>query len=153
MSNLRWSIQQRYELDSPLYLHEDDAYGLMMKLKILQGVCDYMRSAEDTGIFKIDRYFVYFLCLTYLAIFKTIFWILYPLKKKLPLQHPFYESLYSGPHTKNCRMIGHCNKTIWNNGLKLHKALLLYICSSHAERQPVDILLKNGHILLCTSTQ
>ena len=48
-------------------------------------------------------------------------------------------------------MIGHCNKTTWNNGLKLQKAPLLYICSSHAERLGVDTLLKNGHILLCTS--
>ena len=73
-------------------------------------------------------------------------------QKKPKAQHPFYESLYSGPHTKNCRMIGHCNKTTWNNGLKLQKAPLLYICSSHAERLGVDTLLKNGHILLCTST-
>ena len=73
-------------------------------------------------------------------------------QKKAKAQHPFYESLYSGPHTKKCRMIGHCNKTTWNNGLKLHKAPLLYICSSHAERLGVDTLLKNGHILLCTFT-
>ena len=32
-----------------------------------------MRSAEDTDIFKIDRYFMYFLFLTYLAQFKSIF--------------------------------------------------------------------------------
>ena len=110
-----------------------------------------MRSAEDTVIFKIGRYLLYFLCLTYLLNFKNIFWI--PIHSKKPKAHIlFYESLYSGPHTKKCRMIGHCNKTTWNTGLKLQKAPLLYICSSHAERLGVDTLLKNGHILLCTST-
>ena len=89
-----------------------------------------MRSAEDTGIFKIEEYFVYFLFLIYLVFFSMNFiqW----------LSH------------KKCRMIGHCNKTTWNTGLKLQKAPLLYICISHAEQQA---LLKNGNILLCTSTQ
>jgi len=36
-------------------------------------VKDQLRSAEDTGIFKIDRYLFYFLFLTYLAQFKRHF--------------------------------------------------------------------------------
>jgi len=39
---------------------------------------------------------------------------------------------------KKCRMIGHCIETTWNIGLKLHKAPLLYICSSYAELYCLD---------------
>jgi len=55
----------------------------------------------------------------------------------------FFAMIYSGPHSKKCRMIGHCNKTTWNSGLKLQKAPLLHICSSHAELYCLDRPGKN----------
>ena len=52
--------------------------------------------------------------------------------------YPIFDFQHSGPHSQKCRMIGHCNKTTWNKGLKLHTAPLLYICSSHAELYCLD---------------
>jgi len=45
--------------------------------------------------------------------------------------------------SQKCRMIGHCNETTWNIGLKLHKAPLIYICSSYAELYCLDRPGKN----------
>ena len=51
----------------------------------------------------------------------------------------FFMRVYTVALTQqNCRMIGHCNKTTWNIGLKLQKAPLLHICSSHTELYCLD---------------
>ena len=57
--------------------------------------------------------------------------------------YPIFDFQHSGPHPQKCRMIGHCNETTWNIGLKLHKAPLLYICSSYAELYCLDRPGKN----------
>jgi len=57
--------------------------------------------------------------------------------------YPIFDFIHSGPHSQKCRMISHCNKTTWNNGLKLQEAPLLYICSSDAELYCLDRPEKN----------
>jgi len=58
--------------------------------------------------------------------------------QKLGLGYPIFDFLHSGPHSKICRKIGHCNKLNRNSGLKLHKAPLLHICSLYAELYGLD---------------
>ena len=65
----------------------------------------------------------------------------------------YHYFFHSGPHSKYCRMIGHCNKLNRNIGLKLHKAPLLHICSSYAELYGLDRLGKIRLFFLSSTIQ